>query len=453
MKLNRRLQMKALTALGTAALIALAALPPGASVAHADKAIVSSSTPLYGTVSAPAAKPLWSLQLMTFKQDGAVMTAALAESGRVFALVKGGQLAAYDGASGKQLWKYGTALRPLLVYNQGTVFGLTKDGAIYALGTDGSRKWTAAIHADKAASIEPIGGMVYVTENLTLYALERATGKLLWKHTETSGEYEGGLTGITEDDGVVLRNYMVQGALSSTQINAYDKMTGKQLWTSFRQSPPLAVKDGLVYSVTDTFMAGDNDPVHKTLHIAVMSLKTGALKGDRVYGWNAQPANPGEYRFGGAYGSAFLDGSDLYVFQDQGVAKYDFAAYSPGGKPMQRWAAPDPRDYGPLYRVHNGRLLYQGFDDRAIEVLKTSTGQILRFPNGIQPVQTDLYGNGLFVAKADGTLDAYDFAAVKPVFSLKTGSRDFESTLKSGAMLYVRSGGTLHAVKLPANLS
>ena len=132
-------------------------------------------------------------------------------------------------------------------------------------------------------------------------------------------------------------------------------------------------------------MTGDNDPVAKRLRIAALSLKTGAKKGERAYAWTNTPATPGQYQFGGASGSAFLDGNDLYIYQDQAVAKYDFAAYGANGKPAQRWAAPNGRDYQPLYTVHGGRLLYQNNHDNGIGVLKTANGQFLhseRRPTG-----------------------------------------------------------------------
>ncbi|QHW32411.1 PQQ-like beta-propeller repeat protein [Paenibacillus rhizovicinus] len=453
MKRSRWISLKTMAALGMTTAIAITAVPKGQAVVHAEQAVVSTSTGLYGTVTAPAAKPLWSVPLTKFDQYGTSVTTAIAEEGRVFALIADGQLAAYDGPSGRKLWKYGAGLKPLLTYNQGVVYGLTKDGSIYAVGTDGSKKWTAAIHADKAVSINPVGDTIYVTQDLTLFALDRATGKLRWKTAETEAMYEAGLTDVTETDGIVLRTYMVQGALSSTQINAYDKKTGKQLWTRFHQNSPLAVKDGVVYSVVDVSMPSDDVPFHRNLSIAVLNLKTGALKGTRVYEWTIAPDSPGRYSYGGANGSAFLDGSDLYIYQDQAVAKYDFNAYAAGGKPVQRWSAPNAADFQPLYKAHNGRLLYQNSNTHNFAVLKLANGQISGFPNGIQPVQTDLYGNGLFVARADGTLDAYDFAAFKPAFSVKTGSGSFEPTLKSGNMIFIRSGGSLYAVKLPANLA
>lgn len=86
-------------------------------------------------------------------------------------------------------------------------------------------------------------------------------------------------------------------------------------------------------------------------------------------------------------------------------------------------------------------------------MMKTANGGFLRTAYGVKVVQTDLYGNGLYMGLSDGTLKAYDYTTLKPVFAVKTGAGNFEPTLKSGSMLYVRSGGKLLAVKLPANLA
>ncbi|KQO00636.1 outer membrane protein assembly factor BamB family protein [Paenibacillus sp. Leaf72] len=452
MLINLSQQMKRIIAVSVTSSILACGLQ-GGTVVFAEKPVISSTTPMYGVASAPAVKPVWSLPLAKFDQDGRAITAALAEEGRLFALVDGGQLAAYDGTSGRKLWKYGSGLRPVLAYNQGSLYGLTTDGAVIAVAKNGSKQWTTAIRADKADQIIPVGDTIYVTQNLTLFALERATGKLKWKITEKENQYSSGSNDIIVSKGVVLRSYLVQGALTSNQINAYDQATGKKLWTSFAQFSPLLVKDGLVYSVMDTFMRGDDDSINRSLHIAVLDLLTGKKKGERVYNWMVEPEVPGQIEFGGANGSAFLNGNDLYIYQGKAVAKYNFASYTPNGKAVQKWNAPNPKEYQPLYSIYGGKLLYQSFRDNSILALKTTSGQEIHFPSGISPVQTDLFANGLFVARADGTLDAYNFATTKPVFSVKTGSGEFDPTLKSGDMIYVRSGGTLHAVKLPATLT
>ena len=205
----------------------------------------------------------------------------------------------------------------MLAYDQGSLYGLTTDGSVIAVTKNGSKQWTTAIGANKADSIVPIGDTIYVTQNFTLFALDRATGKLRWKVTEKDNFYSSGSSDIIVSKGVVLRNYLVQGALTSNQINAYDQATGKKLWTSFAQFSPLLVKDGLVYSVMDTFMRGDDDSSNRSLQIAVLDLVSGKKKGERVYNWTVVPEVPGQIESGGANGSAFLDGNDLYIYQEK----------------------------------------------------------------------------------------------------------------------------------------
>ena len=91
MFINLSQQMKRIVAVSvTSSILACGLL--GASVVFAEKPIISSTTPMYGVGSAPAVKPMWSLSLAKFDQDGRSITAALAEEGRLFALVDGGHL-------------------------------------------------------------------------------------------------------------------------------------------------------------------------------------------------------------------------------------------------------------------------------------------------------------------------------------------------------------------------
>jgi len=439
---------------GAAILLFGAAVQGTAAPALADKPVLSNSTSVGNEQEAPQVKAAWSIQLAKLAEGGGDRTVAIAEEGRVFALMDGGRLAAYEGTTGKRLWTYGKSLKPLMVYEQSTIYGLAGDGSIYAVTADGTRKWESPIGAKDANGIDIIGDTVYVTNNLVFYALDRATGKLRWKVAEKKEDsYIGGYTSVTESEGVVLREYYVEGVHSSNQINAYDKKTGKRLWTYSDIYSVLTVRGGLVYAFMDMFMREDYESGSKSLHIAVLDLRTGKMMEHREYKWTIQQDSASPYHFGGAYGSALVDGNALYLFQDYMVAQYDLAAYKPDGNPVKRWKAPDPEQFYPLYIVHQGRLLYQNQHDNAIGLLKTVNGGFIRTPAGRTVVQTDLYGNGLYLGLADGTLIGYDFATFKPVFRFNAGTRDFRPTLKSGSMLYVQAGGKLTAVKLPATLA
>lgn len=82
----------------------------------------------------------------------------------------------------------------------------------------------------------------------------------------------------------------------------------------------------------------DDDPVNRKIKIAAFNLRTGALKGERTYGWTDNAVTDGIYHGGGSYGSAFLNGNDLYIHQGQRLALYDFNNYVPGAEPVKKWA-------------------------------------------------------------------------------------------------------------------
>jgi len=428
----------------------LTSLSAGAAEVHAENPIISTWSPLVEQKSAPIVKPIWSMPLAKFNlQNGysSPSSVVLAEEGRIFTLVTGGQLAAYDGSNGHRLWKYGSDLLPYLVYDKSILYGFTKDGALFAVTANGGKKWTTKIQATAEDHIQLTPDSIYVTHHSTLFALDRETGKLRWKVTEPPEYYfQGGI--VVESNGIVLRDYLVEGVHSSGMLVSYDKLTGKRLWERDRIWDPLTVKEGLVYSLMDTFMLESEDANNNQVDIAVIDLKTGEFKERRVYKW-AKP--PFEERNIYSTTPAFVDGNDLYINQDLHVAKFSLTSYTPGGKPVQLWNAPNLRYFSPLDRVHEGRLLYQDRINHSILLMKTANGGQIQFPLGSPPVQTDLYGRSLLVARADGTLDAYNYLTLQPIISVKTGSRDFEPTLKSGNMIFIRSGGTLHAVKLPAS--
>lgn len=454
MSRTTRKTRKRIFSTGAAILLFGAAVLGTAAPALADKPVLSHSTSAGNEPAAPLAKAAWSIPLVELADGGGDRAAAIAEEGRVFALMDGGRLAAYEGTTGKRLWTYGKSLKPLMVYEQSTIYGLAGDGSIYAVTADGARKWVSPIGAKEADGIDIIGDTVYVTNNLVFYALDRATGKLRWKVAEKKEDsYIEGYASVTESEGVVLRKYYVEGVHSSIQVDAYDKKTGKRLWTYSDIYSVLTVRGGLVYTFLDMFMREDYESGSKNLHIAVLDLKTGKMMEHRVYKWTIQQDSASPYHFGGAFGSAMADGNALYLFQDYTIAQYDLTAYKPDGNPVKRWKAPDPEQFYPLYKVHQGRLLYQNQHDNAIGLLKTVNGGFIRTPAGRTVVQTDLYGNGLYLGLADGTLIAYDFSAFKPVFRFNAGAKDFRPTLKSGGMLYVQAGGKLTAVKLPATLA
>ncbi|MEJ3721194.1 PQQ-binding-like beta-propeller repeat protein [Paenibacillus polymyxa] len=420
--------------------------------ASAEHSAVSMSNGAYSTViQAPVIKPTWSLPVIPINRDQySEQAVAVAVNGKVFAVDPNYRLVALDASSGRKLWQYGDQLTPILIHSNDLIYGMTQSGSIYAVTESGKKVWTTSLGFTKADHIHRIGSTVYITQSEQTAAVDAASGKLKWKISEEKDLYHG-LNKLMETDGVLIRNYDVQGSLTLEQINAYDAKTGKKLWDSFRTSFPLAVKDGIVYSVANTFMI-DDDPVNHKVTIAQYDLKTGKSKGDRQYRWTEPENKDGVYRSGGVYGSAFLYGKDLYVFQGETLTSYDFWNYKPDSKPARKWAQNGYDQLIPLLSIHEGRMFYQDFSTSRLTAMKLASGQFIHYDGDNPTVQADVFGKGVYVGQSDGVFHGYDLTSLKPVFTVNTGSRSFGPTLKSGGMIFIQSGNRLLGVKLPASL-
>ncbi|MEK4063356.1 MULTISPECIES: hypothetical protein [Paenibacillus] len=194
--------------------------------------------------------------------------------------------------------------------------------------------------------------------------------------------------------------------------------------------------------------------MNRKIKIAAFNLRTGALKGERTYGWTDNAVTDGIYHGGGSYGSAFLNGNDLYIHQGQRLALYDFNNYVPGAEPVKKWAQERYDQRSPLGLVHQDRVYFTDYNSHGLIAMKLNTGQYIHFDGGENAtVQAAIFGKGVYVGQSDGLLHAYDLISSKPVFTVRTGSREFAPLLKTGGMLLVQSGGKLHGIKLPASLN
>ncbi|AIQ16681.1 serine/threonine protein kinase [Paenibacillus sp. FSL H7-0357] len=437
------------------AICAALMLPLGAGdgTAQAEKAAVSTSNIYYQQIEAPAVQPAWSLSIAKPKvADNPDPVTAIAENGKVFMLQPNGKLAALKAATGTKLWEYGSQLAQRMVYNNGAIYGMTQAGTLYKVKEEnGGKVWSATLGYSAADSLTVTGGTVYVTQGQKMAAVDAATGKIKWQIAEDPNNYYSGSKPL-EAEGVVTRNYAVSGALTMPLIAVYDKLTGTKLWEASRQKGTLAIKDGILYSERELFML-DDDPVNRKIKIAAFNLRTGALKGERTYSWTDNAVTDGIYRGGGSYGSAFLNGNDLYIYQGQRLALYDFNNYVPGAEPVKKWAQERYDQRSPLGLVHQDRVYFTDYNSHGLIAMKLNTGQYIHFDEGENAtVQAAIFGKGVYVGQSDGLLHAYDLISSKPVFTVRTGSREFGPLLKTGGMLLIQSGGKLHGIKLPASL-
>jgi outer membrane protein assembly factor BamB len=416
----------------------------GMSQVHAEKPVVS-----FGggqpEIQSPYVQPAWSAKIDAWEVYSNSNFTVTGE-GKVFSL-SGKRLIALNAQTGKSVWTYGANLLPIIVYQEGTIFGAANDGSIYALSaSNGKRKWLSSVKLPSPDAIEIVGDTLYVLKGKDMYAINPKTGKQLWKNTELQSD--NGHAGLIDAGDVVFRTFTVQGALTSVQLNAIDKKTGKKLWGMFRQGAPLKIEGGLVYSVKDNY-SPIVEGTERSVTVSVINLKTGELKGSRVYRWSVQEGPGVEYQTGGP---CYLDGNDFYVHQNGIIARYDFTNYKPDGKPMRTYYEPS-NSYGyPAQKVHRGRILFAGSGTGALAGIKTANGQHVSWAGDNPSSMTDIYGKGVYLAQTDGIMHAIDFDSGKPLFRVKTGARHYGPTLKEGGSLIIQTNGKLTGVLLPAAL-
>lgn len=386
-------------------------------------------------------EPSWTLAVDR-NENWHATTSAEAVGNQVFAL-KNKQLVAINASTGKLMWTYGKKLTSTFQYDKGMIYGLSQVGDVYAVRADqGKQKWTAKY--TEVNRVIPQGERVYVLHHeRKIDALQASTGKLLWSTEEPQA---GSTYELMETEGVLLAGFYVQGALSSTQLNAFDLKTGKKKWGLFRQGMPMHIKDGLVYSEYDSWMHDDTNP-QRSVDIQGIDIHTGEVKESRQYSYTL----PGDPPYDYSNGRFVLNGNDFYIAQGNRVALYDFSKYQKDGKPLKTWQVPFANAYF-LNQVHDDKLLFKDNVSREIRGIKMANGQEISWMGDNPGSQVDLYGNVLYRAQTDGVLYGFDFRTTKPIFKIRTGAHFYGPTLKSGQMIIIQAENKLIGIRLPASV-
>lgn len=456
-RLKARLQRRLIASIAAGILTVQGVLLVPPSQVNAEAADVSVRNWHYSsTIEVPALKPSWTVKVDNYLNMGENDVSghqAIAEEGKVFAFA-GNKLIAMDARTGKRLWSYGKELKPYIVYDKGVIYGLSAGHKPYALNAKtGKLKWQSntSIFMDahlRTEALVPTYDTLYAIKGSATFAFDKATGKLRWKMNEPSGEGNG-TDYLQEVDGVILRTFYVQGALTSIQLNAYDKKTGKKLWDHFGQGEALHIKDNLVYSVDyySPLLADYQSLPDRKWIVNVYNLKTGVKKSSREYSWKMTGEPP--YEYGG--GGLFMNQGKLYMDQGNKVAEYKFDTYKKGEVPLRTF----PRPYGgdwELIGLVQERLIFNNRSTGELAGTKLANGQRIGWNGDAPAAQIDVYGKGLYRAQRNGTLLGINLMTSRPVFKVTTGSDLHESTLKTNGMIIIQAEGKLLGVKVPASL-
>ncbi|MEV5027731.1 PQQ-binding-like beta-propeller repeat protein [Paenibacillus sp. LPE1-1-1.1] len=425
----------------------------GISQVYAEKPVISFGLGNPG-IQTPVVQPTWSTKVDNW-EEYITSNYTMTGEGRIFTL-RDRKLIALNAQTGKTIWTSNDAVNSMFVYQGGNIYGTLSDGSLFALSASSGKKlWQSSVKIEKPNAIEVFGDTLYVLIDNYTFAVHVKTGKQLWVNTgsqETTEPQEAYYTssGIKDAGDIVLRTITMHEATHTTQqLNAIDKKTGKKLWGKTNQDVPFKIEGGLAYSIKH-----NNQPIvedaERSITVTVINVKTGEVKGSRVYRWNVNADSGVEYN---ANVPTYLDGNDFYIHQNGIIARYDFKNYKPEGKPLQTYSEPS-YDHGsyPFYKVHRGRILFGNSQNGMLFSMKSVNGQYMSWTGDNPSAKTVIYGKGVYIAQTDGILHAIDFDSGKPLFRVKTGARQYDSILKEDGFLIVQTPDKLIGVKLPSAL-
>ncbi|WP_017688579.1 PQQ-binding-like beta-propeller repeat protein [Paenibacillus sp. PAMC 26794] len=426
------------------------------SQAHAEASDVSiRNWYSYQRITVPELKPSWTAKVDNYlnMNETYIGANAIAEEGKVFTFAES-KLIALDATTGKRLWTYGKELTPYITYQGGVLYGLTSDHKPYALNAKtGKAKWQSGTSiwidtVQRTEALIPTVDTLYVIKGSTTFALDIQSGKLRWKADEPLGEGHG-TEYLEESNGIILRTFFVQGALTSVQLNAYDKKTGKKLWSHFGQGEAIQIKDGLVYSVDfySPMLEDDESSPERKWNVNAYNLKTGVLKGSQEYRWTM----PGDPPYTNGRGGILVYKDKLYIAQGDNIAEYSLNTTKSETTPIRTFHQP----YGDkmeLLGIVQERLVYKNFETGELKGIKLANGQEVQWHGDAPVSQIDVYGKGMYRAQRNGTLLALNMMTGQPAFRVSTGGDLHNTTLKTNGMIIIQAEGKLLGVKLPASL-
>jgi outer membrane protein assembly factor BamB len=259
-------------------------------------------------------------------------------------------LYALDRRSGRELWVFhprGEAM-PTALYDDGFLYIGTGDGRVYKLSAaTGKQEWASDIASFVSmSSVVEGGGYIFVggTHPSFLYALDKQTGKIVWK-TTVSGQAPAGMGGASPAyaDGIVVHETIVESGESdrpaANLVLALDAQDGHILWQkrlgsgaapAETESATPVIVDGVVYigsPVSGEFLAAElksgrefwrielGSPIRSSTAIsqgvAYVPYRNGVIEAIRI----TDGTRLGSTRVGGGFGatSPVIVGGTLYV--------------------------------------------------------------------------------------------------------------------------------------------
>lgn len=215
----------------------------------------------YGHLSlSESPRRAWSVGVAGSSNKRRLAAAPVVGGGKLFVMDTGGQVSAFDAASGARSWQRsfnvsgrtaGSLFGGGASYDDGKVFITTGLGEVAALdAATGNQLWTAKPAGPLRGSPTVAFGAVYVmTMDNRIHALNSADGKPLWNESGSSGQT--GVFGVAAPaagSGTVIAGY------STGEIAAYRYENGRTLWSDALARTSISTQVGVLTDV-------DADPI------------------------------------------------------------------------------------------------------------------------------------------------------------------------------------------------
>lgn len=235
--------------------------------------------------------------------------------GRVFAAEA--TVWAFDAATGRELWRYtpdsDASLSQSAADERAVYFG-TRTRRVYALGAaDGAPLWTVRLGADwphdsPVKGIAAVGDTVYAAIDRhyspngfysagVIAALDRATGRELWRHQNGTGADSRGIIRAP----TVAGRLLLAADHKGSAFYAVDRFTGQEVWRTPTE-PGFAGPDSPPVVAAGVAYASGNDA-----YVYALELATGRVL------WRTRPA------MGGSVYHAVCGGAVFNNFQGLGI--------------------------------------------------------------------------------------------------------------------------------------
>ena len=210
--------------------------------------------------SAESPRRIWNVGVAGSSNKRRLAAAPVIGGGKLYVMDTGGQVSAFDAATGARRWQHGFNVSGRTAgslfgggasYDDGKVYVTTGLGEVAALdAATGNQLWTAKPAGPLRGSPTVAFNAVYVmTMDNRIHALNAEDGKLLWNESGSSGQT--GVFGVAAPaagSGTVIAGY------STGEISAYRYENGRTLWSDALARTSISTQVGVLTDV-------DADPI------------------------------------------------------------------------------------------------------------------------------------------------------------------------------------------------